>query len=53
MQEESFSGPLALLIGENVVARAIGFREKTRRGFEKFNADFKGWCESDGEEKGK
>ena len=45
MQEEVFSGALGFLMGENVVARQIGFAEKTMRGWDGFNADLKGACE--------
>ncbi|CAI9636052.1 hypothetical protein GT037_001080 [Alternaria burnsii] len=45
-QEEVFSGALAFLMGENVVARHFGFPEKTRRGWEGYNNDLKAWCEA-------
>jgi hypothetical protein len=45
-QEEVFSGALAFLMGENVVARQFGFPEKTRRGWEGYNNDLKVWCEA-------
>lgn len=45
MQEEFFSGALGFLMGENFVARQIGFAEKTMRGWNGFNADFKQACE--------
>lgn len=48
MQEEEFTGAMTWLIGEGVVARGLGMREKTRKGFEGFNEDFKGWCEGRG-----
>ena len=47
-QEEVFSGLLGvLLMGDGVVGRAAGMKEKTRRGWEGFNADFKGVCEKE------
>ncbi|OSS44750.1 hypothetical protein B5807_10741 [Epicoccum nigrum] len=45
VQEEAFSGALSPLMGENLVARGLGFREKTRAAWEGFNADLKGVCE--------
>ncbi|KAF2995696.1 hypothetical protein E8E13_003417 [Curvularia kusanoi] len=45
VQEEVFSGALGPLMGENAVARMLGFREKTRKTWEGFNADLKGVCE--------
>lgn len=36
-----------LLMGDGVVGRAAGMKEKTRRGWEGFNADFKGVCEKE------
>lgn len=45
IQEEQFSGALAFIIGDNAIGNMIGFREKTRKGFEGFNADFKKWVE--------
>jgi hypothetical protein len=33
-------------MGENMVAKQIGFSEKTRKGWEGYNKDLKGWCES-------
>jgi hypothetical protein len=46
VQEEVFSGALGWLMGGNVVARQMGFVEKTVKGWEEFNGDLKGWCES-------
>ena len=45
IQEEKFSGLLAFTMGEGVVANMIGLKEKTRKGFEGFNRDFKKWVE--------
>ncbi|CAA9966717.1 hypothetical protein P3342_012692 [Pyrenophora teres f. teres] len=45
VQEEVFGGALGFLMGENVVARQIGFAEKTVKGWTGFNADFKDACE--------
>lgn len=47
VQEEAFSGALSPLMGENLVARGLGFREKTRAAWEGFNADLKGVCEGE------
>ena len=47
MQEEVFSGVLGFLMGENVVARQMGFADKTRKSWDDFNADLKGACEKD------
>lgn len=46
VQEEQFEGALAFMIGEGVVGNMIGFREKTRKGFEGFNADLKKYVET-------
>jgi hypothetical protein len=46
IQKEVFSGALGFLMGENMVAKQIGFSEKTRKGWEGYNKDLKGWCES-------
>jgi hypothetical protein len=32
-------------MGDNVIGRYVGFAEKTKRGWEKYNQDFKRWCE--------
>jgi hypothetical protein len=45
VHEESFTGILAFMMGEGFVARSMGLRESTRRGFEGFNKDLKAWCE--------
>ena len=47
MQEEVFSGALSPLMGEGVLGRWAGFREKTRGTWEGFNGDLKGVCEGD------
>jgi hypothetical protein len=44
-QEEVFSGALAFIMGENVIARQFGFPEKTKRMWEGYNEDLKAWCE--------
>lgn len=44
-QSEEFSGALGFLMGENLVARQMGFADKTRKGWEGYNEEFKGWCE--------
>jgi hypothetical protein len=45
VHEESFTGILAFLMGEGFVARSVGLRESTKRGFEGYNKDLKAWCE--------
>ncbi|KAF2190116.1 hypothetical protein K469DRAFT_560380 [Zopfia rhizophila CBS 207.26] len=45
VQEEKFTGILAFLMGDGFVARSIGLREKTKRGWESYNRDLKTWCE--------
>ena len=45
MHEETFTGILAFLMGEGFVARSMGLRESTKRGFEGYNKDLKAWCE--------
>ena len=45
VQEEKFTGILSWMMSEGFVARAIGSREKARRGFERYNRDLKAWCE--------
>jgi hypothetical protein len=49
IHEEAFSGLLGPLMGEGFLAKNLGFREKTKRGFEGFNGDFKRWVEGSGE----
>jgi hypothetical protein len=44
-QTEVFGGALGWVMGEGWIANKAGMREKTMRGWEGFNADFKGWCE--------
>ncbi|KAF2025977.1 hypothetical protein EK21DRAFT_116266 [Setomelanomma holmii] len=44
-QEEIFHGMFAFLMGEGWIARKVGFREKTLRGWEGCNRDLKRWCE--------
>jgi hypothetical protein len=48
IHEEVFSGLLGSLMGEGPLAKMLGFREKTKRGFEGFNGDFKTWVEGSG-----
>jgi hypothetical protein len=48
VHEEEFEGALAFVIGDGAVGRMVGFREKTRSGFERFNRDLKVWCEKEG-----
>ncbi|KAM3078062.1 hypothetical protein ACMFMG_002636 [Clarireedia jacksonii] len=43
---ENFGGALGFIIGENALAKMMGFREETANGFEGFNKDFKAWVES-------
>ncbi|KAI1524636.1 hypothetical protein PtrSN002B_011866 [Pyrenophora tritici-repentis] len=45
VQEEVFSGALWFLMGENVVARQMGFADKTVKGWDGYNADLKQTCE--------
>jgi hypothetical protein len=45
-QEERFYGVLGFLMGENFIAKRAGFREKTLKGWERFNQDLKKWCEA-------
>ncbi|RDW58481.1 hypothetical protein BP5796_12411 [Coleophoma crateriformis] len=45
IQEEQFSGLLAVTMGEGVIVKMIGLKEKTRKGFETFNRDLKTWVE--------
>ncbi|KAF1842608.1 uncharacterized protein K460DRAFT_359187 [Cucurbitaria berberidis CBS 394.84] len=44
-QEEYFSGALGFMMGQNVIARQLGFAAKTVKGWEGFNQEFKAWCE--------
>ena len=37
---------MAFTVGEGAVAKMVGLNEKTRKGFEGFNRDFKKWVES-------
>jgi hypothetical protein len=46
IQEEKFDGLLTFMVGEGMVAKMIGMREKTKNGFEGYNRDFKKWVES-------
>ncbi|PVH99097.1 hypothetical protein DM02DRAFT_615289 [Periconia macrospinosa] len=46
VHEEEFTGAMTWLIGEGVIAKGVGMREKTKAGFEGFNEDFKKWCEA-------
>ncbi len=45
VQEEKFSGLLAFTMGDNTAARMAGLKEKTAKGFERFNGDLKKWVE--------
>ena len=45
MHGERFTGILAFLMGDSVVARSMGLMESTKRGFEGYNKDLKAWCE--------
>jgi hypothetical protein len=40
------------MMGEGLIAKKSGFREKTRKGFEGFNGDLKRWIEGSGEKLG-
>jgi hypothetical protein len=48
IHEEQFSGLLGGLVGDGVIGKMLGTREKMIRGFEGFNGDFKRWVESGG-----
>ncbi|RDW57025.1 hypothetical protein BP6252_13897 [Coleophoma cylindrospora] len=45
IQEEQFSGLLAVTMGEGAIVKMIGLKEKTKKGFEGFNRDLKAWVE--------
>lgn len=45
VQEENFYGVLGWTMGESWLARVMGQREVTKRGFEGYNRDFKAWVE--------
>ena len=45
VQEEEFSGVLGWVMGESYLAGMMGQTEKTKKGFEGFNRDFKAWVE--------
>ncbi|KAF3920660.1 hypothetical protein ABW21_db0206742 [Orbilia brochopaga] len=45
IHEEKFTGLLSFIIGNGLVARSIGFRNSTEKGFERYNRDLKDWCE--------
>ncbi|KAK6334223.1 hypothetical protein TWF696_002724 [Orbilia brochopaga] len=45
IHEEKFTGLTSFIMGQNLVARGIGLRESTRKGFERYNRDLKAWCE--------
>ncbi|KAH8891454.1 hypothetical protein GQ53DRAFT_746562 [Thozetella sp. PMI_491] len=47
VHEETFSGPVAFLMGEGFAARSVGLKEKTVKGFETYNKDLKTWCETE------
>lgn len=49
VHEEVFSGLLAFLMGDGIVARWVGLAEKTRKGFVGYNEDLKRWCEGQDE----
>ncbi|KAF8864632.1 hypothetical protein BDZ45DRAFT_721605 [Acephala macrosclerotiorum] len=49
IHEEEFSGLLAFLMGEGILARWFGLREKTRKRFVGYNEDLKRWCEVEDE----
>jgi hypothetical protein len=45
-QDERFTGSLGgLLMGGGFVGNALGVKESTKKGFEKYNGDLKKWCE--------
>lgn len=45
VQEEAFTGFLAFTMGEGLIARWMGVRDRTRSGFERYNIDLKRKCE--------
>ncbi len=45
VHEEQFSGILGGIMDEGTIGKVVGLREKTKRGFEGFNSDFKAWIE--------
>ncbi|KAJ6255800.1 hypothetical protein Dda_9410 [Drechslerella dactyloides] len=45
VHEEKFTGLLSFIMGHNPVARGIGLRDSTQKGFERYNRDLKVWCE--------
>lgn len=45
VHEEKLTGILSFIMGDGFIARSIGFRESTKRGFERYNRDLKTWCE--------
>ncbi|GKZ36195.1 hypothetical protein AbraIFM66950_007191 [Aspergillus brasiliensis] len=46
VHEERFTGLLGWVMGQGMLANAVGWRENTRQGFETFNRDFKAWVEA-------
>ncbi|KAH8810932.1 hypothetical protein F5884DRAFT_780796 [Xylogone sp. PMI_703] len=44
--QEKFSKALGFLMGESFLANMVGYRDKTLKGFERFNHDLKKWIES-------
>ncbi|KAF2660417.1 hypothetical protein K491DRAFT_589303 [Lophiostoma macrostomum CBS 122681] len=44
-QEETFSGMLSFMMGEGFLGNQLGMKEKTKTGWEKYNADLKAACE--------
>jgi hypothetical protein len=47
VQEEKFTGLISFVMGEGLLAKSIGTREDTKKGFEGFNRDFKTWVEQE------
>jgi hypothetical protein len=45
VQQEKFSGALSWIMGEGILARQIGMTEMTKKNWDKYNRDFKVWCE--------
>ncbi|KAF2727668.1 hypothetical protein EJ04DRAFT_132902 [Polyplosphaeria fusca] len=48
-QEESFSGALSFLMGDNFAGRTLGWQEKSHKGWIRYNEDLKRWCEGGAE----
>jgi len=45
VQEEKFTGLLSFLMSDGFIARSVGLKESSKKGFEGYNEDLKKWCE--------